>query len=140
MVKNIIIMLIISGVLLPSFSFAQGEGIKFPENWEEIKAIGQKFWDAIIKDLPGIIVKIWQEEVLPIWQKMGDWFKMNIWPEIDNWFQGGIALEIEKRKALFEEEFRKEKEEMKEDILRLSKFIWINIKELIWEKIKELIK
>jgi len=131
--KRGVIILILLGMILPNFSFAQGEGVKLPENWEDIKAIGQRLFDVIVKDLPGVFVKIWQEEVLPIWQKMWNWLKENIFdPYINPFFK----KEIESRKPIIGTEFQKEKKEMKEGIK-------IEAPQLIksfWDKFKELIK
>ena len=126
--KKAIIILILFGFLLPSFSFSQEQPqIKAPESIEEVKELGEKALEIGQKELPGIIEKIWQEEVLPLWQKMYDWFKINIWSKIWPWAE----KEIEKRKSLIEEEFEKEKEELKEEAPKVSKSLWEKFKELI---------
>jgi len=135
-IKNIIInVLLIFCLILPSFSFAQNQPISPPKTLEEAKEMGEKALETGQKELPGIIEKIWKEEVLPVWQKMYDWFKKNIWPKIESWFKKEVQPrakeEIEKRKPLIEEEFKKEKEEMKEEVPKVTKSLWEKFKELI---------
>ncbi|MDP1538790.1 MAG: hypothetical protein Q8M00_02045 [bacterium] len=131
--KKIISILILSLILLPNFSFAQEQfEMSTPETLEEAKKIGEKALGVGKKELPGIIEKIWKEEVLPIWQRMWDWVKANIWSKIESW----IKPEVEKRKQFFEEGFEREKEEMKEEVkTELPK-----VGKSLWEKFRELIK
>lgn len=126
--KKIIVSLILVGILLPGFSLSQ-EPIKFqaPETMEEVKEIGGKALEVGEKELPGILERIWKEEVLPIWKKMYDWFKLHIWAKI--WPLA--EKEIEKRKPLIKEEFQKEKEELKEEAPKVGKSLWEKFKELI---------
>jgi len=149
--KIIIIFSLISGLILPSFSFAQeGEESKLssspfatareqefkqPETVEEVKALGEKALEVGKKELPGVLGTIWKEEILPIWQKMYNWFKINVWPKIESWFKKEVEPrakeEIEKRKPAIEEEFQKEKEELKEELPKVGKSLWEKFKELI---------
>jgi len=135
MIKKILIIAIICGVLLPSFSLAQKQIIKVPETLEEAKEMGEKALKEAWKQLPDILKKIWQEQVLPIWQKMWDWFKVNVWSKIENWFKNEILPrlrgEAEKRKPIIEEEFQKEKEELKEELPQTTKSLWEKLKEFL---------
>lgn len=137
-IKKIIILSIFAGLILPSFSFAQPVPISPPETLDEAKEMGKKALEVGQKELPGILEKTFKEEVLPIWQKMYDWSKVNIWPKILAWFKKEVTprakQEIEKRKPVVEEEFRKEKEEVKTEIKQgvIQKAV-LNI----WEKFKE---
>ena len=120
------------GILLPNFSFGQEQSqTNLPETLEEVKKIGEKALEVGEKELPGIIEKIWKEEVLPIWQKMWYWFKTNIWSRVENW----IRPEIEKRKEILKEGFEGKKEEMKEELKtevpKTGKSLWEKFKELI---------
>ena len=128
MIKKIISILIISGLLLPIFSFAQNQEFKQPETFEEVQEVGERALETTQKELPGILKQIWKEEILPIWQKMYDWFKTNIWPTIESWFKKEIEPrvkeEAEKRKPIIEEEFKKEKEEAKEEVPEVTKSLW----------------
>jgi phage-related protein len=67
--KKLIIILLIIGLILPSFSFAQ----KLPETWEDFKGIGKRIGDNILGALKGA----W-EKAVEIWKKMIDWIE-NIW-------------------------------------------------------------
>ncbi|GAH56878.1 unnamed protein product, partial [marine sediment metagenome] len=101
MIKKIIAISIICGVLLPSFSFAQ---IEQPETLEEAKEMGEKALEVSKKELPGILEKLWKEDVLPLWEKMHSWFMTNIWPKIESWFkkevEPRVKEEVEKRKPI----------------------------------------
>jgi len=126
---NSIIILSIAGLLLPSFSFAQTAGL--PETSEDVKALGEKALEVGEKEVPGMIKTMWQEQVLPIWQKMFNWVKTNIWPKFYSWFQKEVSPEIEKRKPLIEEEFEKEKEEVKAELPQVGNSLWEKFKQII---------
>lgn len=138
---NILIILIISGLILPNFAFLQDQSISPPETLEEAKELGEEAVEISQEKLPGTLEKIWQEEVLPTWRKMYDWFEKNIWPKILCWFKREIKPkvkeEIEKRKPVIEEEFQKEKEEVKKEI---REEVIPKATQSLWEKFKELIK
>jgi len=124
--RKTIAILIISGLFLPVFTFAQLSDVQ-PKTVEEAKELGKKALGIGEKELPGIIGKIWENEVLPIWQKMYNWFLENIWVKVWPYAE----KEIEKRKPLIEEEFEKEKEELKEEAPELGKSLWQRFKDLI---------
>jgi len=132
---KILIILSIASLISPNFSFAQNQELKQPENFEEVKEIGEKSLEVGKRELPGVLEKIWQEEILPVWQRMYNWFMENAWPKIENWFKQEIEPrtkeEIEKRKPIIEEEFKKEKEEVKEELPEVTKSLWEKFKELI---------
>jgi hypothetical protein len=132
--NKIIIILAIVGLLSPIFSLAQTESVTTPNTLEEAGKLGEKALKTAEEKLPGILERIWKEEILPFWQKMYGWFKANIWPRIEGWFKKieiPIKKEIEKRKPAAKEEFEKEKEEMKEEAPQIGKTIWEKLKELI---------
>jgi len=142
--------LLIAGLILPSLSLAQGPPIEAPKTVDEAKEMAEKGGQEIAKRMPDIIKRIWREQVIPIWQKMWDWFK-NIWkrniqPSFSNlWYlnlkpriqstihrvRGIIWQEVEEQKPLIKGEFEKEKEEMKEELPEASKSLWQRFKELI---------
>ena len=135
--KGIGIILLISFLSLANLSFALPSFAQLPElpdvqpkTMEEAKKLGGKVLEVGKKELPGIIERIWKQEVLPIWQKMYNWFLENIWVEVWPYAQ----KEIEKRKPLIEEEFEKEKQELKEEAPELGKSLWQRFKELISKK------
>jgi len=152
--KHGLIILIIVGLwlpiltfALPSFAqqnlrgFAQDQPISPPETLEGAKEIGERALETIPKELPGTVEKIWKEEVLPIWQKMYDWFLSNIWPKIKGWFKKEVEPrakeEIEKRKEIIGEGLEREKEELKKEV---KEEIIPKTFDSLWEKFKELIK
>ena len=137
-IKKIIIISIFVGLNLPALGLTQEspqKSIKAPETLEEVKAIGEKTVEVGQKELPGIIEKIWKEDILPTWQKMYNWFMKNIWPKMASWIKKEIEPrvkeEMEKRKPMIEEEFQKEKQELKEEVPEVSKSLWEKFKELI---------
>ncbi len=129
MIKKLISILIIFGFLVPSFSFAQGSPqLAPPETIEKLKEMLQRATEVVQGVLPGTLEKTWKEEVLPIWQKMWDWFKKTFWdPYIAPFFE----KEVEKRKPIVKKEFQKEKEEMKQELPEVIKSLWDKLKELI---------
>ena len=131
--KIIINFLVILGLILPCFSFAQKEVTSPPETLEEVKTIGMK----ALKLLPETLRGIWQE-ALDIWQIMGKKAKnfsdSYIWPWFQNILhkiQSSFGKEIKQRKPVIEEEFKKEKEEMKTEIPKVGKSLWERFKEII---------
>jgi len=135
MTKKLTVILVISGVLLPSFSFAQvSPEIRIPETLEELKIAGLK----ALKLLPEFLKSIWQE-FLGTCQKIWNWYKKiwnsYIYPFFHNIWQKTLGKEIKERKPIIEEEFKKEKKEMREEIKtelpKTAKSLWEKFKELI---------
>lgn len=106
-IPKIISILVIFGILLPSFSFAQEQEFKQPETFEEVQEIGERAVEIGKRELPGILEQTWKEEILPIWQKMYDWFKTNIWPKIENWFKKEVEPRVRFIKSKGEAHFLK---------------------------------
>ena len=139
-IKNIIIFGVLLGLILPNFAFAQQIGP--PETLEQAKEIAERAGQEIQFNLPDVLKKIWEEETLPIFQKIWSFIK-NIWdsyawPNIKKLWQKITAPfieEIEKRKPIIEEEFQKEKqvikEEIKTELPKAGKSLWERFKELI---------
>jgi hypothetical protein len=143
--KKTIAILIILGLFLPVLSFSQENPIQPPETMlaetssnlapranlprsaEEAKEMGKKALEVGEKQLPNILQRIWQEDVLPIWQRMFNWFKIYIWDKVWPWAEE----KIEERKPIIEEEFEKEKEELKEEAPEIGKSLWEKFKELL---------
>ena len=140
--KQLIIILLIFGFLVPIFGFGQvpiAPGtIEAPKTIKE----AEKMVDEIIvltdKELPGIIEQIWRNEVMPIWLGMWNFFR-NIWnrhfnPRIERiWqrIQELLGREIEKRKPIIEEEIQKEKEQIKKELPQVGQSLWDKLRELI---------
>ncbi len=127
MKKTILISFVIFNLVFSGFSFAQDNGFEAPETFEEAQKIGEQALEIGKKQLPDIIKELWYDNVLPMWQKMYDWFYINIWLKIKNLFGSRLEDEIEKRKEIIGQEFEQEKEEVKEELpgffKKLRKFI-----------------
>jgi hypothetical protein len=124
--KKTVILLTIIGLFLSGYSLAQ-DYISPPETLEEAKEMGKGALQTTLEKLPQILKETWQENVLPVWQKMWDWFKVNIWERIEPRLTG----EAEKRKEIIGEEFGKEKEEVKEELPGVTQSLWQRFLELI---------
>lgn len=101
------------------------EVVQAPETLEEAKTLGQR----ILTGFPEVFKSVWQEAIV-FWKKMLDyvspWFK-SIWNSILSL----LGKEVEQRRPDVEEEFKKEIEEMKEEIPKAGKSLWQRFKELI---------
>ena len=112
--------------------------IEAPETIEDAKEFGKQLGEQ----LPDEIEKVFDNEVVPIWEKM--WAKVEeIWEQyIIRWIDGIIASlvglvgrEIEKRGPEIQAEFEKEKEEIKEELRNEAKDASIGL----WERFKSLL-
>lgn len=109
--------------------------INQPKTLEESKNFIAKAIDILVKEMPGKISEIWRNQVLPIWQKMWDWFS-NFWkknlgdkigsfwydfikPKI-NYFLDKIRTllgqTIEKNQPIVEKELQKGEEGIKKNL------------------------
>ncbi|MDO8424384.1 MAG: hypothetical protein Q7S70_00410 [bacterium] len=122
-----IVILSISFSLFSNFSFAQIPGQTPPDNLNEAQEMGERALEISKEKLPGTLEKIWQKEVLPVWEKMYGWFDKKIGFKIKNLFLG----EMEKRGPDIKKEFQKEKQEAKEEAPSLAKSLWQKFKDLI---------
>ena len=125
-IKKSILFLIITGCLLPFFSFAQIHSAGPPQSLEELKTAGLRALkfipetsEKICQETTGWLKKIWQSYIYPFLHK--------IWQKIDSLF----GKEIEQRKPIIKEEFKKETEEMKEELPLVTKSLWEKLKELL---------
>ncbi len=109
---NKLVILLTLSLISPLFSFAQQPKITLPKT---------------LLELPEILEKIWQENILPAWQKLKEWLKENVWQKGKDLFKN----ELETRKPIIEAEFQQEKEELKEKFPKLKKALWERVKELI---------
>jgi len=139
MIKKIIIILAIGGLLFPNLSFVQevNQSPKAPETLEEAGRIGER----ILQGLPQAIKEPWQE-ALRVWGRMfnilSNFWNSYIFPWLENiWYKISVPFkkEVERRKPIIEEEFEKEKIEMKEEIKtevpKTTKSLWDRFKELL---------
>lgn len=121
--STFIITLLILGLLLPSFSFAQ-DVVQPPETMEEAKEVGL----GILSRLPEAVKDVWQNQFWPIWSNMWNWVKdtwqESIGPRVGIWWQKLLDF-LGKEPVDVKEEFQKEKTEMQKDT---------------WERFKDLFK
>lgn len=131
MIKKIIIVSVVISFLLSGFSFAQGinQVPKMPGTLEGASTIGlnalKQGWQEALRTwgrMADIFFNLWKTYILP-WTK-------SLWQKIKTPF----IKEIEKRKPIIEEEFKKEEKEIKEEIKveasRAGKSLWQRFKEL----------
>jgi hypothetical protein len=90
--------------------------------------MGDKALEYGKNSLPGVLKDIWKNEAMPIWQKMYNWFMSNIYPVLKGQYDKWIKPEIEKRKPTVNDEFQKEKDEMKESVKDELPSVWQKIK------------
>ena len=83
--------------------------------------------DFILYEFPGLIKEVFEEKVVPIWKIMYEWLKDNVWEKI----KPLTEEEINRRKAIAEQEAQKERDELLQEIGEIS------LKNDFWEKIKE---
>ncbi len=137
---KILIIVVIINFILPNFGLAQ-ETIKAPETLEQAQEFGEEVLRKTKQQLPSILQRTWQEDVLPVWRKMKQiwsrWWDNTIQPWLINIVDKIKVLlgqEIEKRKPYIEQEFEKETEELVEDIgkeIPRAKSLWERFKELL---------
>lgn len=138
---KLIISILILGLMPVSFCIAQEIPVYFdaPETFDEAQEMGEQALEIGKRDLPGIVKDIWYNDVLPVWQKMYDWFYTNIWLKITSFFGPRIEQEIETREEIFEEEFKQEKKEVKKELPGLLNKVWKFIRDVV-RKLKVLWK
>ena len=111
-------------------------GLLFTQNVQVVNAkvitgnveeILDRVVDFILYTLPGMIKELFEEQVLPLWKRMYEWFKENIWEKI----KPLTVEEIERRKQIAEEEAQKERDELMQEMGEIS------INNGFGEKIKE---
>ncbi|MFH1894625.1 MAG: hypothetical protein ABH813_01860 [Patescibacteria group bacterium] len=138
-IKITLALIMILNLFAPVLCLGQMQLLNQPQDLNEAKQVGKKALEVGKKDIPGLIEKIWQDEVLPVWQKMFDWARVHIWEnwldsELNNLWQKVVKIfkeEADQRKPVIEEKFQKEKQELKEEAPQVGKSLWEKFKELI---------
>jgi hypothetical protein len=130
--KKIIILLVLIVFLFSNFSFvvkAEEGRAEVPATIEGAKNVLKDMIRAGREQLPQSIKAMWNEEALPVWGKMYDWYRENIWSR--------VREKIENREPAVKEAFDQEKGEMATDIKKEApkiseylKFLWQEFKNL----------
>ena len=126
MAKKYLIFIIITGILINGFVFAQ----EVPTSPEQVEQAGETLKEIVKQESPGIFRQTWND--------FGNFFK-TIWNSylyplfkfVGNKAVSILGKEVEQRRPEVEEEFKKETEEMKEDIPKVTKSLWQRLKDLI---------
>jgi len=133
MKKTILISFIIFNLVFSSFCLAQDALVDFetPETFEQAQQLGEEALEIGKKQLPDIIRDVWNNNVLPVWQKMYDWAYTNIWLRIKDSLGSRVEEEIEIRKEIVDQEFEQEKEEVKKELPGILNKIWKFIRDVV---------
>ena len=123
--KTKLLVILTVAILLPNFCLGQTPGTAGPpQTIEELKLTGLKavkFFPETIKKVGGEVIywlkNIWNSYIYPFLHK--------IWQKIDSIF----GKEIKQREPVIKEEFKKETQEMKQDIPQIGKSLWQKLKE-----------
>ncbi len=108
-----------------------------PETKEEFQAIGER----TTRLLPDAIGNAWKEAINILkktYNGVIEWLK-EIWEKVRLFFERLITIlkgETERRKPIIEEEFQKEKQEMRGEVAKELP----NVRKTLWQKFLELIK
>ena len=113
-----------------------------PDTIDEAKEGVLNIGDKVIAAIPGVVMGIWKNEVVPAWNAVWNWAKEEVWekrvkPALEtflNKVKELLGREIEKRKPLIEQELEQEKQELEEDIKTYGK----NAGKGLWERFQAL--
>jgi len=148
MISKFIISILLISFLLPYSAFAQPP-IEPPETIEEGKEAVEKGAREIFEKVPNTIKDTWQNEAIPIWQRMwggtkeiwqkyvkqtiSDFWYVNLKPKIRSFLdktKSFLGIKIKERQEIFEEELEKEKKELAEDLPKDTEGFWQKFKSL----------
>jgi gas vesicle protein len=104
-------------------SFAQKDPqLQVPTTIEGTKESLLNIGDQVIAAIPRAIASIWSNQVIPAWKGLGKWLKTEVWEE--------------RILPAFEQELKKEKEELRQDIEQAGK----EAGKGIWERFQALFR
>ncbi len=137
--KNISLIALGLALVVPSLVFGQATEFSPPENGQEAQHLGQNALNTAQKEGPGTIGRIWQNEVLPVWQKMLSWADNNIWePRLKPWLQSVwtgtlriLRIEVKNRTPAAKEKFQEEKTQVQEEAPKVGKSFWDKFMDII---------
>ena len=135
--RTIIVLCILLGMASPVFA-QEFNQIEAPETIEDAKEFGKQLGEQ----LPDEIEKVFDNEVVTIWEKMWTWTGDKWNKYVIGWIDGMVAKlvgfigkEIDIRGTQIQAEFEKEKEEIKEELRNEAKDASIGL----WERFKSLL-
>ena len=137
LIKITVASIIILNLFAPVLCFGQIASLDQPKDINQAKQIGQRALEVVKNDIPGLIERIWQNEVIPVWQKMYNWVKLHIW----DWLVSGLnnlwpkivqifKEEVTQRKPVIEQQFQNKKQEIKEEAPQVGQSLWEKFKGL----------
>ena len=106
--KHIAFLLVIA--CAASFLFTPLASAQAPQNIEE----AQEFAKEVGKGLPGAVKQVWEEQALPVLLGLWNGIAMPLWDWIWQKVKAPFQKELEKRKGIVQEEFEKEKQELRD--------------------------
>ena len=122
--KTIFGLFFITIFLTPLFCFAQElPTLTLPQNLEE----AGEWIKGFLITIPSLIKDLWQKEVWPVIFKVLNWLKIKVW---DNFLEPYLKSYFEKKVPEIEEEYHKEKEEIKNEIPSTKETLWQRFKKL----------
>lgn len=135
-IRRSVLILVILGLIMPIYSFGQvSPEIKLPGNFGEIKDAGLR----ALGSLPELLRGVWDGFsgfCLNIWNFFKNIWNSYIFPYVANLWQQTLGKAIKERTPIIKEEYKKEKEQVKEEIkIKLPPTL-----KSFWERFKELIK
>lgn len=126
--KKAIIVISIVSLMLPLVALGQ---IKAPESTEQAKDMLSNLWTQGKQQMPQNLKNSWNEDVLPVWQQMYGWFKVNILPKAKG--------ALEKQNPNLKQDYEAEKGELEQEVKERIPGIKEDLKNLK-DKIKDLLK
>lgn len=120
-----IIILSISGLVLPSFGLSETSGTAGPPyTFGEIKTSMVNAFKSVLKFLRNVLeqILVW---IKNIWNSYVYPFLHRIWQKIDSIF----GREIKERTPVIKEEFKKETQEIKQEVPSVAKSFWQKLKD-----------
>jgi len=124
-VRHFTFLIIFLSIIVPTFGFAQTDPIfRAPDTIEGAKEGVLNIGDKVMEAIPRAIAKIWNEEVIPLWRRMGEWIKAEVWDKrvspalqtITDRAKELLGQEVEKRTPIIQQELEKEKEELQQEL------------------------
>ncbi|HCM36965.1 MAG TPA: hypothetical protein DIS53_03510 [Candidatus Wildermuthbacteria bacterium] len=142
-VRRFVFLALLASFALPTSIFAQGDPIfRAPDTLEGVKEDVLNIGDKVLQAIPRIIGRIWSEQVLPAWRKMGNWAKEEIWEKrvspalqtIGDRIKELLGREVEKRTESAQESLEEQGEELTGELREQTE----RAKQSIWERFKAL--